>query len=49
MRLRFDWWMVVIVHTNRETTDAANNHPRSDWWVVVIVHTNHKTTDAARI
>ena len=23
MRLGSDWWVVVIVHTNHETTDAA--------------------------
>ena len=45
MRLGFDWWVVVIVHTNHEATDALG----FDCWVVVIVHTNHAATDAARI
>ena len=46
MRLRFDWWVVVIVV---DLTMRPLMWLGSDWWVVVIVHTNHETTDAARI
>ena len=46
MRLRSDWWVVVIVV---DLTMRPLMWLGSDWWVVVIVHTNHETTDAARI
>ena len=57
MWLGSDWWVVVIVHTNHETTGGwlmwLTMIPLmwlgSDWWVVVIVHTNHETTDVAKI
>ena len=46
MRLRFYWWVVVIVV---DLTMRPLMWLGSDWWVVVSVHTNHETTDVVRI